>query len=306
MPKAIHSYPKVYNLGHPALEGLLDGEVVVEEKVDGSQLSARVCPESGCLQVRSKNAVIDSDGPPALFDRGVETLRRLHAAGMLESSATHRFEYLRKPKHNALAYDRVPLGHLALLDVDRGTEDYFGRDDKAYAARQLGLEVVPVLFKGHLSDFSTLEAMLERDSFLGGTKIEGVVIKNYARFGRDGKALMGKHVSERFREIHGKEWKKANPQGKDVLEGLVERYKTEGRWAKAVHHLFDDGALEHSPRDIGPLMREVVRDVEEECGEEIRDILFKWAWRTVGRRLAHGLPEWYKERLAKAQFKGDS
>ena len=30
------SYPKVWNLGHPHIENLFDGPVVVQEKVDGS------------------------------------------------------------------------------------------------------------------------------------------------------------------------------------------------------------------------------------------------------------------------------
>ena len=34
-----HSYPKVYAIGHAYLGALFDGEVVVTEKVDGSQFS---------------------------------------------------------------------------------------------------------------------------------------------------------------------------------------------------------------------------------------------------------------------------
>ena len=35
----ISSYPKIYSLGHAAILDLLDGRVIVEEKVDGSQFS---------------------------------------------------------------------------------------------------------------------------------------------------------------------------------------------------------------------------------------------------------------------------
>lgn len=35
----IESYPKIYNMGHAAIAELLLGEVTVEEKVDGSQIS---------------------------------------------------------------------------------------------------------------------------------------------------------------------------------------------------------------------------------------------------------------------------
>lgn len=49
----IHSYPTIYNLGHRAIVDLLKGPVIVEEKIDGSQISFRK-DEQGDLEVRSK------------------------------------------------------------------------------------------------------------------------------------------------------------------------------------------------------------------------------------------------------------
>ncbi len=34
-----HSYPKIYGLGHKAITELLSDNVMVEEKIDGSQFS---------------------------------------------------------------------------------------------------------------------------------------------------------------------------------------------------------------------------------------------------------------------------
>ena len=59
----IRSYPKVFNLGHAAMADLLGGNVVVQEKVDGSQFSfART--DSGQLLFRSKGAEIHPEARP--------------------------------------------------------------------------------------------------------------------------------------------------------------------------------------------------------------------------------------------------
>ncbi len=49
-----------------------------------------------------------------------------------------------------------------------------------------------------------LYALLEKESILGG-KVEGIVVKNYARFGKDKKVLMGKYVSEQGKPQQGME-----------------------------------------------------------------------------------------------------
>lgn len=49
---AWRSYPKVYNLGHDAIREIFEDIVVVEEKVDGSQIGFGVF--DGGLKIRSK------------------------------------------------------------------------------------------------------------------------------------------------------------------------------------------------------------------------------------------------------------
>jgi hypothetical protein len=129
-----------------------------------------------------------------------------------------------------------------------------------------------------------------------------VVVKNYHRFGMDGKVLMGKYVSEKFKEVHQGEWKKANPSGKDFIGQLGDKYRSEARWEKAVQHLKENGTLQNAPQDIGNLIKEVRSDIIEECSAEISSALLKYAWGQIERRTVAGLPEWYKERLLKQQF----
>lgn len=300
---AWHSYPKILALGHAALGdlSLLDQDVTVEEKVDGSQFSFGVGFD-GVLRVRSKGAEFTPDYPEKMFSAAVETVKSL--AHLLHPGWAYRAEYLQKPKHNALAYNRIPERHLIIFDVNDGHESYLAPADRYAEATALGLECVPVLYSGKVSSADQLREMLGTVSVLGGQKIEGVVIKpfGYNLFGRDGKVVMAKFVSEAFKEVHAKEWRKSNPTNGDVLLEIGMRLRTEARWNKAIQHLRERGDLTGTPKDIGALMKEAVSDTEAEEVERIKDRLYSWAWPHVRREITRGLPEWYKQRLAESAF----
>lgn len=299
-----HSYPSVTNLGHPSTISLLDGEVYVEEKVDGSQFSFGVI--DGVLRMKSKSNELIIDAPEKMFTKAVETVKQLQAGGNLHPEWTYRAEYLAKPKHNVLAYDRIPRGHLVIFDINTEEETYLPWREKAWEAEQMGLEVVPLLYQGKVESADQLRALLETASFLGGQKVEGVVIKpvKYDLFGRDKKVVLGKFVSEQFKEVAKSTWKVNNPGKVDTIEVLGMQYRSQARWLKAVQHLREAGTLEMSPRDIGALIKEVPQDVMKECREEILETLWKWAWPNIARASVRGLPEWYKQWLLDQQFGG--
>lgn len=291
-----HSYPSIFALGHRAVADLFDGPVLVEEKIDGSQFSFGRF--DGELRCRSKGAVLNLIAPEAMFREAIETATALD----LRDGWTYRAEYLKKPKHNTLAYDRIPIRHLMIFDVNAGDEVYLSYDEKATEAARIGLEVVPRIIEGVIEDVTTFRALLDATSILGGQKIEGVVVKNYARFGPDKKALMGKFVSERFKETHAAEWRKENPKSGDVVQNLIRVYATPARYQKAMQHLAEAGRLEGSPRDIGLLLKETAEDIERECAEEISRALYQWAWPQIRRGAVAGVPQWYKDRLVERQF----
>jgi len=296
-----NSYPKIYALGHAALADLFTVDVIVEEKVDGSQFSFGV-DEKGEIHVRSKGAVMFADSPEKMFTRAVATVKEI--ASTLTPGWTYRAEYLQKPKHNVLAYGRVPEKHLIVFDIATGLESYLTYSEKAEEAKRIGLEVVPLLASGRVATAGEVLGFLERESILGGQKIEGVVIKTvgHCLLGIDKKPLIGKFVSEAFKEIHAGEWRAENPTRADVLDVMANKYRTPARWNKAVMHLREAGAVTGSPKDIGPLLNEVKLDIQAECEEEIKEALFRWAWPTIQRRVIAGFPEWYKQELLNSQF----
>lgn len=293
---SINSYPSVMQLGHKMIKDIFSGEVLIEEKVDGSQFSFGII--DGELVCRSHKKVLILDAVEKMFEKAVEIVKTLP----LNPGWVYRGEYLQKPKHNTLVYSRIPVGHIIIFDIQTDIETYLPYDHKVIQAKNIGLECVPLMYKGVVDNFEIFKSFLEKESVLGGTKIEGVVVKNYNLFTAEKKVAMGKYVSEKFKETHGNDWKNRNPSSKDFEEILLGNYRTEARWRKAIQHLREEGLLEGSPKDIGALVREVPSDVRKECEEEIKNSLFGHFWPRIARGLVRGLPEFYKDELGKSAF----
>lgn len=292
----LRSYPKIYNMGHSAIKDLFLDEVIIEEKVDGSQFSFGL--KAGELFCRSQNKEQYPESTDKMFKLAVEKVQAIRDKLMEEW--VYRGEYLSKPKHNTLCYSRVPKNNIIIFDIDKGIEDY--SKAKEVEAAYLGFETVPLLFKGKVDGYDEFVKFLENDSILGGSKIEGVVVKNYHRFGRDGKCLMGKFVSTMFKEKHQKDWKVRNPSKLDIIELLASSLKTDARWEKGIQHLRELGELTNTPKDIGALIKTVQKDILEEEEEFIKEKIFEWAKKILLKKCTTGLPEWYKDKLLKEQF----
>lgn len=288
----INSYPNIVSFDHKLAAGILDGDdVVVEEKIDGSQFSFGLHDGEIVCKSKSKSQYPDTND---LFRNAVEQV--LKRKDLLHEGWTYRCEYLQKPKHNTLAYARIPKDHLIGFDVMReAKEDYLPVTGAREEFERIGFEFVP--YNRQLRTVKALDILLEHESILGGCKVEGLVIKNYGKFGPGGKTLMAKLVSERFKEAHKVEWRKVNPTSRDIENSIIERYRTEARWAKAVQHLREDGVLAGTVQDIGRLISEVRRDIRVECEDEIKEMLFAHAWGAVERGITAGFVEWYKAQI---------
>ncbi len=292
----LRGYSSPFNLGHKALKGFWYGTIYASEKVDGSQFSFGLV--EGELVCRSRRQPINLDDA-GMFKLGVETARDLASQGLLQEGWSYRGEYLSKPKHNTMAYDRVPRGNIILFDIDRGDQDYVTPSGVVDVAANIDLESVPLLETYFTKpDLEAVTALLETESILGGGKIEGVVLKNYSMFGIDKKALMAKVVSEVFKEKHSKSWKVRNPGQGDFVRTLTAGFATEARWMKAVQHLREAGELEGIPQDIPQVMREIVRDVEDDLREEVMNALYTHFWPQIRRGLTKGAAKFYKRLLA--------
>lgn len=297
----IDSYPKVLSFGKPEVADILTGTVAIQEKVDGSQISFSRGPDG--ISIRSKGCDLIPGACDKMFDVACEQILKL--GDSLRECYTYRGEYLKKPKHNALAYDRTPKNNIVVFDIQDELGRFYWPNEVADEAKRLGLEYVPTIIVSSPTKDDILGQM-NKVSFLGGAKIEGVVVKNYLRSGPFGGPLMAKHVSEEFKEVHRVNWKSANPSTREFVVALGEQYRTSARWSKALQHLKERGDLTSSTKDIPALMEEVGLDILEEEGEEIREKLFNFAWGTIRREATRGLVEWFKGQLLEATAKGEA
>lgn len=313
---AWHSPGQIFHVGHRAVRDLFNVPVQLQEKADGSFFAFGLFEEqlpaghNGDLvpylelKLRSKGAMMYPDAPPGMFKLAIDTVKSLQ--DKLHPGWQYRGEAICKPKHTTLVYDRIPIGGVILFDVCTDEETYLTYEELKAEADRLGLEVVPQLFSGSITSPDQIRQYLDYTSVLGGQKIEGVVIKPLEPiFSQDKKLLMGKFVSEAFKEVHRKTWGESNPKSGDILIRLQEKYGTQARWQKALQHLREAGQITDRPQDIGLLIREVPADVRKECEDEIKEDLFKWAWPHIARLVGRGVPEWYKNLLLTQQFESE-
>jgi len=293
------SYFKILTFGSRDTEKLLDGPVYVSEKVDGSQFRFGV--HEGKFYIASHHKDIHIGSDYGMFREAVEHVlsKRDIIVAQAERLGTDELwyftEYLQHPRHNVLEYDRVPQGHLALwaLMTDR---DYLPQLAYAMYAAELGIEVIPRFsFKEYTKE--ELEALLDGESFLGGPKVEGVVITNPNQniaIGPRLQPLICKMVRSKFKEQH----KQNITGGKSKIEQHMESYASEARWLKAIQRRREDGELLRAPQDIGPLLKSISQDLVEEEEENIKEFLWCHYRKDYLRACTRGFPEWYKARVA--------
>jgi hypothetical protein len=296
-------YWKIWALGDKYTDGIFNGPVSIQEKVDGSQLNVSSSNKEGLQFLTNKSSVSLGDGNK-MFSPVVEYFHSIE--DRLVPDWTYHGEAITKTKHNTLNYERVPKGFFVLWGVSKpdGTlVDNHG--ELTSIANTLGVDVIPELFYGVIDPtkvMDMLEEMLQNKSFLGNEFIEGVVIK---RFGEEffvakqlQPLMQAKFVSSQFKERHKIAWPNSN-KGPLVLIG--EMVRTEARWLKAIQKHKESGAYEGNPRDIGPLMKLLNTDIDEEDKEELKEQLWKAFSKDIKRSATKGFPEFFKALLIKEQ-----
>lgn len=296
----VPAYPKVLALGSRGTEKVLEGEVTVQEKIDGSQFRFGF-DETGVLEFASHHKPV-YPGSAGMFEPVIQHI--LDREEDLRSNLLCTYpiyfygEYLSKPKHNTLAYERIPRGNLVLFDAYDG-DIYHTIGSIAHIASVLECALVATYRTGKVT-MEELEFFLTtKKPMLGGDMIEGVVIKNYDQnimLGSQVFPVFCKYVSTTFKERHQKN--PDNRSGKSKLEEFFGSFNTEARWNKAIQHLREANELTDSPKDIGPLVRAIAEDIVEEEGEYIKDALYALYIKDVIRAAQRGFPEYYKSLLA--------
>lgn len=298
----LRAFPKIFAIGTDYISSIFEGNVEITEKVDGSQFVFGNI--KGELFVRSKGKQMVLEAPEKMFRVAVDYA--LKVQDKIPDNTVFYCEYLQVPHHNVLNYERTPKNNLVLFAVSDEYDNFENnyKEIKKYA-KLLDIDIVPLLYEGEIKKTDELLKMLETDSYLGGQKVEGIVVKNYDKpfllGGQPIPLMAGKFVSEKFKEVH-KSTGGREHTGKGRWETFKDTYATEARWNKAIQHLKEKGELTNTPKDIGKLIIEIQKDIGEEEKETIKKFLWKEFGKELLRRSGRGFPEYYKEKLMKDGF----
>lgn len=293
--KGTHSWPKIYALGSKEVLDILKYEVDVTEKIDGSQIGFGIV--DGELVIRSKGAHINPVMPPKMFKSAVAYI--ISIKDKLNPEFFYYGECLETPRHNKLKYERVPRHNVALYGIREG-DRYFGNEYVAVDADELGFDCVPLLIDNMRVTADELEEMLQTTkSFLGGD-IEGLVIASpYAMPGQREPFMQAKLVRQEFKEVMVRGNRTAVQKGsiEETVREAFAAFCTEARWDKAIQHLREDGRIVGSNTDIGPIIKEIQRDVLDEEGEYVKEMLWTLYRKRFLGAVVDGFPKYYQSLL---------
>lgn len=301
-------FPRIQSVHKPEAVGFKEGNIIVEEKVDGSQVRFEI-DDQGEVAVGSHNVDNIHIGVSDGFGKAIETANKVFGGMKADSGEKIVIfgEYLSKPKQNTIAYARTPNWNVVIFDVIVNGY-YLDRAEKERFVFNLGMiEIVPLLWKGKGEDFTDeiREELLKTKSFLGHQvgydKIEGIVIKNYGKLfdprfrNLEGHHMIVKIVNASFQEKH----KVENPTQTGKIEELINSLCSEARWRKTIQHLREDDPkqLNNHMRDLALIVPGVIKDIEEEEKESIKEELYKVFMPKIKASCTRGLPQFYMKYL---------
>lgn len=282
------------------------GSIEVTEKLDGSQFRIGLFKQELIYGSRKKEMPTDP-----MFDIAIEQAYRIYDIWKEEKLPEMILyaEYLKKPKHNTLQYERVPKNHLYLFEV------LFVKDGEIVGvgslqqiqefAKIFDIDPPNVLYVGKALTKEKLQEYVDRESYLGGTKQEGIVIRSreytypsppnppiFNLF-----PLRAKLVREDFMELNTKVHAADHAKNKTIMDKMLERYFTEARVRKAVLRLREAGKLTGTLRDIPLVINEFLDDLFEEELDDIKDFLWSFYEKRFKRKIANRVAVMYRTKI---------
>jgi ATP-dependent RNA circularization protein (DNA/RNA ligase family) len=156
------------------VEAFLGGPVVVEEKVDGANLGLAVGP-GGRIRVQSRGNTLAPGRNHAQWNPLWPWLAR-HEQALVASLGEDKmlFGEWCYARHT-VAYTALPDWFLAFDVLEPSTETFWSSDRRNELAAEIGLSVVPEVFRGRLT-VRELSALIGRSS-LGAARMEGIYLR---------------------------------------------------------------------------------------------------------------------------------
>jgi hypothetical protein len=195
-------YQHVERLGHDDALGLLDGTVVVQEKLDGANFTVAKHPTRGIIMA-SRNNVISVGGTPSTgFNGAIDYV--LNHPGFNDIFSMHpdwvlRGEWLVR---HSINYAKEFMGKFYCFDVQDGNGAYIPVETYAPYLNAAQILMVPVLATIDKPTHDQLVEYTKGGGYFGAEQKEGIVVKRYDFVNKYGRVTWGKLVAADFKEAN--------------------------------------------------------------------------------------------------------
>ena len=275
-------YAETFNVGE---------DIVIQEKIDGSNASIRYDEESGTLKAFSRRLELSADNTLNGFWDYVQTLNLDTFKEILGSRYIVFGEWM-GAKH-AIKYPENVYGKFWMFDVwDTQTEQYLPYEetrsfyDKLIACgnEENKFNFVPVFYIGKFESWEKTSELVGRTEVGAEPTGEGIVIKRQNCLDSKSSRLpfYVKIVSEQFSEVHkSKKQKAIDPEviaKKEANLALAATIVTPQRVQKMIYKFIEDGLLpqdwdEHNLKDISKILPSAIyQDCVKEENETVQQV----------------------------------
>ena len=275
-------YAETFNVGE---------DIVIQEKIDGSNASIRYDEESGTLKAFSRRLELSADNTLNGFWDYVQTLNLDTFKEILGSRYIVFGEWM-GAKH-AIKYPENVYGKFWMFDVwDAQTEQYLPYEetrsfyDKLIACgnEDNKFNFVPVFYIGKFESWEKTSELVGRTEVGAEPTGEGIVIKRQNCLDSKSSRLpfYVKIVSEQFSEVHkSKKQKAIDPEAiakKEANLALAATIVTPQRVQKMIYKFIEDGLLpqdwdEHNLKDISKILPNAIyKDCVKEENETVQQV----------------------------------
>ena len=275
-------YAETFNVGE---------DIVIQEKIDGSNASIRYDEESGTLKAFSRRLELSADNTLNGFWDYVQTLNLDTFKEILGSRYIVFGEWM-GAKH-AIKYPENVYGKFWMFDVwDTQTEQYLPYEetrsfyDKLIACgnEDNKFNFVPVFYIGKFESWEKTSELVGRTEVGAEPAGEGIILKRQDYLDSKSSRLpfYVKIVSEQFSEVHkSKKQKAIDPEAiakKEANLALAATIVTPQRVQKMLYKFIEDGLLpqdwdEHNLKDISKILPNAIyKDCVKEENETVQQV----------------------------------
>ena len=263
-------------------DNCVDCRVIIQEKLDGSQLT--ISNINGVVTFFNKSKQISGKSKPFLNSY----LSLVNKPHIFKSGYFYHGEAMISIKPHTIVYEREAKYFWVLYEVVRADNTSLVPEEIYELIKDTGIEYLPPLYDNKQEteyiDYIQIAKRLMEDittgeitSHLGGTP-EGVVLKALNRT-RDIKSVNTRYkfVRQELAEMNSKK-KKRIPRVSDeqIIEAIGKIYDTEARMRKGVQHLQEEDKWNYNDpkKNISSLVDELDLDLLSEAEDDIKSMLF--------------------------------